>query len=162
MKLTLLQQTTHHGPTNESVTTWIKSSVTTGCICTGLANKSWPVRLPKVPFSVNFQWLKKKQRVFRGTGRVTLCSCPLCFLPWSLIEAKAGLLYTGSAAGLSEGAVKLTTSGRLSYSSVTLTTHSDADTLPLPSSAAGSWQGQKCFPTRPLGSGSHATDEQAE
>jgi len=81
--------------------------------------------------------MTEAEMVFGGTGRVTLCSCPLCFLPWLLIEAKAGLLYTGSAASLSEEAVKLTTSGRLGYSSVTLTTHSDADTLPLPSSAAG-------------------------
>lgn len=58
------------------------------------------------------------------------------FFPWLLIEAKAGLLYTGTVVGLSEGTVKLTTSGRLSYSSVTLTTHSDADTLPVPSFAA--------------------------
>lgn len=90
-------------------------------------------------------------------------SCALVlFFPWLFFEAKAGLLYTGAVVGLSEGAVKLTTSGRSSYSSVTLTTHSDADTLPVPSFVAWSWQGQKCFPTCPLGSESHAMDEQAE
>lgn len=67
-----------------------------------------------------------------GTGSTTLCSCPPCFFPWLLIEAKAVLLHTGSAAGLSEWAVKLTTSGRLSYSSVTQATRGEADTLPLP------------------------------
>lgn len=33
-----------------------------------------------------------KRTALGGTGRVTLCSCPLCFLPWLLIEAKAVLL----------------------------------------------------------------------
>lgn len=67
-------------------------------------------------------WLSQKWIAFRRTGRVILCSCPVSLLPQMLFEASVGLLCTSSVARLSEGAVKLTTSGRFGYSSVTLTT----------------------------------------
>lgn len=69
---------------------------------------------------------------FIQTGSITQCSYVPCFLPWLLIEAKAGLLYTGPSASFRGRTVKPTTSRRLSHSSVPLTTHSDADTLLLP------------------------------
>ena len=84
---------------------------------------------------INYNKCKRLRNVLTGTeqtGSVTRRSYLPRFLPWFLIEAEAGQLYAGPAAGFREGTVKPTTSRRLSHSSVTLTTHSDADTLPLP------------------------------